>query len=406
MSRLRLFFILLLIPIVSLVWWLHRRSTRPQEVQFAKVKRETLVSTLATNGKVEPSDWVPVRAERPGIIEKLDVQKGQRVEKGALLVELDARDVRAELSSAEAAVSQARAQLQTVMQGGTAGARTEIENALAKDHRELEIAQRDYESLRRLLQKQAATRQEVADAQQRVQQLQGDIQALERKRAALVGPSDRVTAEARLKEAEAAREQVRARLERSHIHAPIAGIVYDLPVREGAYLNVGDLVAQIGNLQTLRVHVYVDEPELGRVAIGMPVTITWDALPGRKWNGKVEKLPTQIVQYQGTRQVGEVICTIENPELELIPGTNVNAEIVTNVVENGLAIPKEAIRREGDQVGVYVLRDDQVEWRAIRIGASSITRAAVESGLAEGDLVALATEKPLRNGERVQPAVL
>jgi len=54
-------------------------------------------------------------------------------------------------------------------------------------------------------------------------------------------------------------------------------------------VNVGDTAANVGRLDRLRVRVYVDEPELGRVAEGQPVTITWDALPGSsgagRWSG-------------------------------------------------------------------------------------------------------------------------
>jgi multidrug efflux pump subunit AcrA (membrane-fusion protein) len=128
----------------------------------------------------------------------------------------------------------------------------------------------------------------------------------------------------------------------------------------------------------------------------MPVAITWDALPGRVWKGEVESMPTQIVAL-GTRQVGEVIVTIENQGLELLPGTNVNAEIQSQVVENALTVPKEAIRRDG----VFVLRDGRVRWTPVRLGPSSLTRTAVLSGVSEGDMVALNTEAPLEDGERV-----
>jgi HlyD family secretion protein len=404
MSRTRIALILLVILIFVSAWWIRRKSTSPPEVPFAKVRRETLVSTLATNGKVEPSEWVAVRAERAGTVSRVDVQKGQRVAKGSLLVELEARDARAEVSSGEAAVAQARAELQTIDQGGRSSARVEIASALERDQIELKAAQRDYELLRRLAEKQAATRQEVIDANHKVQQLQADIQALARKRAALVSPADRTVAEAKLREALAALEHAQARLERSRLLAPIAGVVYDLPARAGAYLNPGDLAAHVGDLKTLRVRVYVDEPELGRVARGMPVTITWDAMPGRRWNGAVDRMPTQIIAL-GTRQVGEVICVIQNPDLLLLPATNINAEIVSQVVENGLVIPKEAIRKENNQVGVYALRGETVEWRPIQLGASSVTRAAVLEGLVEGDLIALASEAPLHSGARVQVVV-
>ena len=403
MSRWKILLIVVLIVGGSILVWTRLRGDSAPLVAFAKVERQNLVSTLRTNGKVEPSDWVAVRAGREGIVERVEVQKGQAVSQGARLVTLDSRDQRAGVSSSEAAVTRAEAELRTIQQGGTASSQVEIQNQLERDRMELTVAQSDHESLKRLVEKQAATRQDLAEASQRVQKLQADIQALERKRDALVSSADRSAAESRLREAEASLEQARAVLERSQIRAPMAGVVYELPVRSGAYLNLGDLVANIGNLRTLRVRIYVDEPELGRVAVGMPVQVTWDALPGRSWKGTVGKLPTQIVPL-GTRQVGEVICTIENDDLRLLPGTNVNVEITSEAVASGLVIPKEAIRTENGQVGVYVLRGDRVEWRPVQLGASSITHAAVSSGLAVGDLVALRTEQPLKNGDAVRSA--
>ena len=403
MFRSRLLLIPLIVLVIAAAFWIRRRSAAAPLVPFAKLERETLVSTLSTDGRVEPSDWVSVRAQRPGIVERVAVEKGQGVTKGALVADLDARDARAEVDSAEAAVAQAAAQLLTITQGGTGSAQVEIENELERNRMELKIAQRDYDSLKRLAGKQAATQQDVVNAAERVARFEASIQALARKRDALVGPADRTAAEARRKEAQASLEQARVRLQQSHIYSPIGGTVYELPVRAGAYVNVGDLVANIGHLRTLRVQIYVDEPELGRVAAGMPVEVTWDALPGRTWKGTVEKLPAEVTAL-GTRRVGEVISTIANSDLQLLPGTHVNVAITSQVVENGLTVPKEAIRSEHGQVGVYVLRDSRVEWRPIRLGASSVTRAVIASGLAEGDLVALRTERPLHSGEEVRIA--
>ncbi len=399
MSRLRLLLLLVLLGVVAVVAWAWWRNTRPPLVAFAKVARERLVSTLVTNGKAEPYRWAPVRAVRAGLIETVAVERGQRLAAGATIATLDTRDVRAEVSEAEAAVAQARAELDRLARGGPTSARTEVENALAQARADLANAQRDLATLRRLEQHQAATRQQVTDARRQVDRLQAEIAALESKRAALVDPQDRTAAEARLKEAQARLEQARGRLESSRLTAPIAGVVYDLAARPGAFVNAGDLVAAVGQLDRLRVRVYVDEPELGRVREGMPVVITWDALPGRSWKGDVETTPTQVVAL-GTRQVGEVICTIENPGLELLPGTNVNAEIQTQVAESALTIPKEAVRRNaGNELGVLVLRGGRVEWRRVQLGASSVTRTAVTSGLSEGEMVALSAD--VHSGDRV-----
>ncbi len=393
------------LPVVALGawgWWLHRRASLPPEVPFSRVKRESLTSTLATNGKVEPWEWVAVRAERPGVVERVAVEKGARVGKGAVIAEVAAQEARTELAAADARVAQAQAELEGLKQGGRSVDLAEIESGLRRARGDLEAAQRDQAVAERLAAKQAATRQEVTEGRRRVEQIQAQIQALERKRAALVSQADTAAAEARLKEALASRQLAEQRLEMALMRAPIAGVVYQLQARVGSYLNPGDLVASVGWLDKLRVRVYVDEPELGRVARGMPVTITWDALPGRQWKGSVQQVPTEVVPL-GTRQVGEVLCVIDNAGRELLPGTNINAEIISQVIEGGLTVPKEAVRQQAGRSGVLVLRQERVRWREIAPGASSVTRVAVLDGLAEGDAVALAPDRPLTDGERVRP---
>jgi HlyD family secretion protein len=217
-----------------------------------------------------------------------------------------------------------------------------------------------------------------------------------------VSDSDRAIAAARIRDAEAALAILQQRAGLSAIRSPLAGVVYQLAVRQGAYLAVGEPVTNVGRLDRVRVRVYVDEPELGRVAEGQPVSITWDALPGKEWSGVVEKKPVAI-ETLGTRQVGEVICTIDNPSLELISGANVNAGIRTAVAANTLVIPKEVMRRDAAGAFVLGLRGETVARLAVQTGASSITRVEVTRGLADGDAVALPTDVPLKAGDRVKP---
>jgi len=209
-------------------------------------------------------------------------------------------------------------------------------------------------------------------------------------------------AEARLRDAETALALARQKGAQAQLRAPLAGTVYQLTARPGSYLAEGDPVCNVGRMDRLRVRVFVDEPELGRVAEGQPVTITWDALPGKEWSGAVEKKPSSI-QTLGTRQVGEVICIIENPGRELIPGTNVNAAIRTAVVSESLVVPKEVLRRDSQGSYVYVLRGDAILRRPVQTGASSIAKFQVASGLSEGDAIALPTDTPLKPGDKVTP---
>jgi len=393
---------LLGVAVIALAWWMYRRGTAPPEVPFAKARRERLVSTLVTNGKVEPLEWASVRAERPGLLVRVYVDRGQRVAKGAPLAEFSTQEAEAGLAAAEARIAQARAEIEQLEAGGRPAELATIDGDLANARLELEAAEKEQAALSRLLDKQAATRQELELATQRADKSRAVVQALEKRRTALVSRPDRSAAQARLEEAEAAARLARLRLEQALLRSPMAGVVYDQPARSGSYLNPGDLVASVGQIDRVRVRVYVDEPELGRVARNLPVTITWDALPGKQWRGVVERTPTEVVAL-GTRQVGEVLCMIDNPGGELLPGTNINAEILSEAVDNALTIPREALRKSSDATGVFLLQGGRVAWRGITTGTSSITRVQVIDGLNEGDSVALPTDVLLADGFAVRP---
>lgn len=384
------------------VFWLVSWKNRPPEVPCIRVVRETLVSTLATNGRVEPMEWASARAEREGLAERILVEKGRFVTAGAALVELDAREARADLAAAQARISQAQADIETLARGGKQVDLAEIASGLERARLERDLAKKEYDTLVRLEAKKAATTQEVLAAKERVDRAELQIRSLDARRTSLVATVDRTAAEARLKDAQAAAKLADERIARGTIRAPIDGVVYQFDLKPGAYLNRGDLVANIGKLDRVKVNVYVDEPELGRVAVGMPVQITWDARVGRVWKGTVDKLPTQIVALN-TRQVGEVLCVIENPGRELLPGTNINAEIRSRVVEGALSVPKEVLRRESGELGVYAVDNGVVRWRKVSTGTASVTRTQVE-GLKEGEAVALPSERALKDGMTVSPS--
>lgn len=402
--------ILLVVVAVALLgggaWMLVSQRNQPPEVPFAHVERETIASSVPTNGKIEPIEWAEARAERMGPVATILIQRGAEVAKGAALVELDSGEARAALAAAQARVSQARADLDVLERGGRATDLSALSTEEERDKLELAAAQKEYDSLQRLLGKQAATAYEVNQAKERVDRAQAQIQSLGPRRKALVAPQDRPAAEARMQDAAAAVALAEERIRKSVIRAPIAGIVYQFDLKPGAYLEAGGLVATIGQLDRVRVKVFVDEPDLGRVAVGKPVAITWDAKPGRSWSGEVDKTPTEIVAL-GTRQVGEVLCVIANPGHELLPGTNVNAEIRSEQVAGALTVPKEAVRRERGQAGVYALAANAsghqtVAWKKITLGVGSATRTQVD-GLKEGDAVALTSDKPLQDGMPVTP---
>lgn len=398
----KLLLVLLLVVVAVIGWGVFRRNT-PPSVTFTRVKRETLVSTLPTNGKAEPFEWQAVRAQSEGLVNRVNVTEGQPVAKDAVLLVISDPSKQADIDAAQARVNEAEANLASLEAGLRPAEITEIDNGAARAKLELQTAERELATLQRLAEKQAATAAEVTAARDHVEQIKAQIAGLDKRRHSGTPKSDIEAARARLQDAHVALKLAQQHAALSEVRAPIAGAIYGLAVRAGAYLNPGDVVTNIGMMDRLRVRVYIDEPELGRVALGQPVTITWQALADKQWAGTVEKKPTSI-EALGSRQVGQVICVIENPGHLLIPGTNVDATIRTGVVDNALTIPKETIRHDASGDYVFLLKGDAIEERRVKTGNSSVTRIQVREGLSDGDAVAMPSDTPLKPGMKVVEA--
>lgn len=396
--------LLWLAPLVMLaagIWWIIRMNSAPPEVFFTVAGKSTLVDTVITNGKAEPSQFSIVRAPRPGLVTRLSVVNGQSIAAGAVIAELDTADIRSSLDAAQARVLQIQAELDAVQNGGRPAELAEIDGRLARIAVERSQLESELAAVRRLIEKQAATPHEATQLENRVAQFDLEKKNLNARRGLLFTPPDRAVLAARMQEASAAAASARRQIEMSLLRAPAAGIVYQVEVRPGAYLQPGDPVAAVGQLDSLNVKVYIDEPELGRVAPDLPVAITWDALPGRKWEGVVEKMPSQIAPL-GSRQVGEVLVRIANQDHLLPPGANINAAIRSRSVSNALVIPKECLRRQDGRTGVYVVENAHLVWRDVETGVTNVTHAQITAGLKGGEQVLLATDISLHSGMEVR----
>lgn len=394
---------LLAIPVLLLIWWVVDMAQSAPAVHYATVKRETIESVVSTNGKLEPEDFAEARAEISGVVNQVSVERGQQVQQGAPLVILDSASEQAAVDTARAQLAEARAEESAARNGGKLSARTDYEERLKSAQLALANAQRRKESFDRLYAKQAATKEEKLAADAELANAQQQVNAIAANQKALVSPSDRTTTEAKLQDARAGLELAQHRLSLTTIRSPVAGTVYQFDLKKGTFLQVGDLVARIGNLDQMRVRVYVDEPDLGRVALNMPVTITWQARSGQVWHGHVTQTPTEVTALQ-SRQVGVVTCIIENPNHDLLPGTNIDANIISKVVQNVLSIPKQALQTTASGAGVWKLTGNTIQWQTVTAGVSNIADVEIKSGLTEGDRVVLPSDATLENGMRVNPS--
>src|SRR5437016_5943307 len=248
-----------------------RLSERKPAPKIAAVTpvRENLISSISSNGKVEPISPYMMRAELDTFVEKVYASEGQQVKKGQLLLELDVKDAAAQLAELEEKVQQGR------------------------------------------------------------------------------------------------------------ISAPANGTLYSLPVKARDFVKVGDPLAEMADLHKVRVRAFIDEPDLGGLEENQPVRITWDALPNRTWLGKTEMIPKQVVQ-RNTRSVGELLCSVNNEKLELLPNINVNVRINSRERLGVLSVPRGAVEIEGGRRYVYVVKSNQ-----LGVGKSTLEKREIRVGIAD-----------------------
>jgi HlyD family secretion protein len=374
----------------------------PLKVRTTMVERGPIRSLISTNGKVEPIENFEAHAPVATTVKRLFVKEGDRVRKGQLLLQLDDADSRSQAARAQAQMKAAQADESDLSTGGTREEMLTLDAQLAKARGALDTAQRNLEALRRLQQQGAASAGEVKQAEDAVQRAQADATLLEQKRKDRYSKPEAARVEALGAEAQAAYAAAEDALGKSSVRAPFDGIVYTLPVKQGAYVQTGDLLLQEGNLSKMLVRTYVDEPDIGRLAVGQKIEVTWDAVPGRIWSGAVSTVPS-TVKLRGARNVGEVTCAVDNSDLRLLPNVNVGVTVVTAEHSGVLTLEREAVRMDDTKPYVYQVVGGRLQRHDVEVSLQNLTRVEITGGLPENSAVALSSldAKPLTDGARV-----
>lgn len=358
-------------------------------VRAEKATRETIINTIQTNGKIEPIQNFEAHAPAATTVKRVQVSEGDAVKQGQLLLQLDDADARAQAAKSLAQIRSAQADLAAVRNGGTHEEVLATESQLVKARADRDAAQRNLEALRRLLQNGAASAAEVAGGENQLKTSQAELDLLQQKLKGRYSQPEVARTQAQKTEAQAAYAAAENLLRNSNITAPRDGVIYSLPVRQGQYVNAGDLLLQVANLSTVQVRAFVDEPDIGRLAKGQNVSITWDGLPGRAWEGTVTRVPTTVT-LRGTRTVGEITCAVDNQDGKLLPNINVNVTIMTARDIDALTVSREAMHQEGDQHFVYQIVNGKLVRKNVDTSISNLTRIEITKGLQNGADVALA----------------
>ena len=302
----------------------------------ATVEMTDLAAGVALTGSLEPFRTAEVKAQVPGVVRGLAVDRGSAVGAGQVLARIEAQGIQSQAAGAASGVAAAQAQLS--------------------------LARRQLESARTLYQAGAMSELDFRAAEAQYEAAQAQL------------------AGARSTSAGAAEQAGR-----TAVRAPFAGQVSQRTANEGEAVNVGQTLLTVVSSQYLELRGQVPVDQANQVRQGQPAEFTLTAFPGRTFTGTVARVDP--VADPGTRQVG-VTLRLPNPG-ELIAGMFASGRVVTGGGVQALVVPAAAVRGQGADQHVLVVAGDSVVRRAVALGARDDARGvvAVQSGLAAGERV-------------------
>jgi len=329
------------------------------------------VVTSAVAGEIKSAHQTQVKAEIAGTVVALHAQRGDRVEKGQLIVSLDPADL-------DARISQAHGQI--------AAAKAALAEAQAQESSAEPLARR----VQQLLAQGAAT-QDAAD-----KATAGRLSAL----------AAEASARAQISEAEAALQMAGIARKRADIRAPFPGAIQQLYPEVGADMVPGAPVFDILDTTATRVETTIDEADASRVELGQPAEMTLDAYPGVRFKGKVSLIAPAVApdpRLGTTRSLPIWVAVDPDPRLRI--GMSSTVEIIVAHKESVLNVPSQAVIGRGVERDVYRVEGGVARKVRVQVGLSNWDRTEITAGLAEGDAVVTSLDSiGLTDGAHVSTA--
>lgn len=311
-----------------------------QPTDVAVVEATPLSGGVLLTGTLNPFRIVEVRAQVPGVVSRLAVDRGMAVREGQLLAVLEADGIRSAAAGAQAQVSAAQANVA--------------------------VARQRLESAKKLFERGAISEIDMKTAQAGFEAAEGQLAAA-RAQAASAGESAR----------------------RATVTSPISGEVSQRHVSEGEALNPGEPIVTVVNSSILELAGQIPVQQAAHVQRGQRVEFTLDAYPSQKFEGTVDRVdPTAD---PATRQVG-VYLRLPNGGRRIVGGLFASGRVLTGSVDTVLVVPETAIRHEGEKAYVFAVAQDRLVRRDVVTGTSdpATGRIQVISGLTRGERVLVA----------------
>ncbi len=381
-----------------------RWGARPVAVKVAPVESAAIPEEVSFIGTIEPNIATTVAALVTGRVAAADFREGDAVAAGkTILLQVDRGGREIALREREAAVARAKKQWEKVREGSRS---EEVAQRLAGAKEQeaiLQRAERDFERAKRLHDNQLISLAEF-------QKIESDYVAAREKygsaRAALkltrsgARAEDIAMAEAEHDEARARLDAVAYEIEKSTLLAPVSGFIVKKHVDVGDWVNAGEPVADLVDLDPVFAAGPVGERKIARLRTGLPATVLLDAFPGEVFSGEV----AHIIPQADTRSRSfPVKVRLSNTQGRLKAGMLARTVVMVASGEPGVLVPKDAVVRRGPDEVVFVVSNGQAKAVKVSTGRGYGTLLEIARGdLEPGQQVVTLGNEGLRDGAAVQ----
>ena len=365
---------------------------------------------ISATGIVEPNFKVEVKSKASGEVLSFPFLEGDKVEKGALLLELDKSDEKRNVAKAKADLSKATAKLKksetalllqkTKYKTDIRTSQSEVISAIAslkesedKLKRQIElfeqkvVSQESLDTAKTLFE---VNQQKLIQAESQLQESKDSIHDIAMKENEI----ELVNTEVQL--AEIALDEAEERLEETEIFVPLTGVIIEKLVEEGQIIasgisnvNGGTALANIADMSRLFIIADIDETDIGSVKVGHPVTITADAFSDKVFDGRVRRIAPQGLVENSITIFKVKIEVLGKGKKNLKPMMSANIEITTDHVESAVFTARAGIRDSKDGKFAMVLKNEKPKKLFVKTGIKNPIFVQILSGLAPGDHVIL-----------------
>ncbi|MBI2253222.1 MAG: efflux RND transporter periplasmic adaptor subunit [Proteobacteria bacterium] len=346
----------------AMTWQLTRtEASAGNQYVLADVEIGNIEDTVSAVGEIQPRDYVDVGAQVSGQIIALNVAVGDRVEKGALLAELDASVLKSQVAANQAQLLNLRAQLE-------------------ERQAQLQLANEQYKREAGLMAQDATSQDALDTAAANLRAAKAQIASIK----------------AQIQQTQSELEGDEANLGYTRIYAPMSGTVVTLDARLGQTLNANQsapILMRIADLNTMTVEAQVSEADISRLALGMTANFTTLGQSDRRWSGELRQILPSPEEVNGVI-LYDALFDVANPDGRLM--TQMSAQVTFMVAEakNAVTVPSAALRPAADKsapAGSYQVLLAQADGsfmpRSIVVGVKNRNVAEVKDGLKAGDRV-------------------